>query len=125
MNRPASVYTDDALELLRQYHWPGNVRELKNMVKRLIILRPGERIGKSDIEETFPVALSNSIRPKSFITLNQAARTHIIQALTTTAGMVGGKKGAASLLGLPRSTLQYRMKKLNINPIDFLPHTGQ
>ncbi len=123
MNRPATIYTDDALELLRQYQWPGNVRELKNMVKRLIILRPGERISRKDIKRTFPVALSNTTLPKDFITLNQAERTHIIQALTATKGIVGGKKGAASLLGLPRSTLQYRMKKLNITPIDFLSHS--
>jgi len=123
MNRPASIYTDDALDLLRHYHWPGNVRELKNLVKRFIILRPGERISKNDIQQTFPTALSNTVQTEDFITLNQAARTHIIQALTSTAGKVGGKKGAANLLGLPRSTLQYRMKKLNIIPADFLPYT--
>lgn len=125
MNRPASIYTDDALDLLSKYHWPGNVRELKNMVKRLIILRPGDNISRSDIEETFPVALSNTAQPKDFITLNQVTRAHIIQTLTSTAGVVGGKNGAAKLLGIPRSTLQYRMKKLNIDPIDFLPDRGQ
>jgi formate hydrogenlyase transcriptional activator len=125
MNRPASVYTDDALDHLRQYHWPGNVRELKNMVKRLIILRPGEHISRNDIKQTFPIAMSGSTEPNDFITLEQAARTHIIQALNTTGGMVGGKKGAANLLGIPRSTLQYRMKKLNISPIEFSSHTSQ
>jgi len=45
----APVYTGQALERLCQYHWPGNVRELKNLVKRMVILRPGERITGTDI----------------------------------------------------------------------------
>ncbi len=120
MNREAPIYTHDALELLSKYQWPGNVRELKNMVKRLIILHPGMSIYKEDIKRIFPLSIMPSEEPDSISTLNQAERTHIIKALTTTKGMVGGKKGAASLLGMPRSTLQYRMKKLNIKPIDFL-----
>ena len=51
-------------------------------------------------------------------TRDQAERTHIIQALVATGGVVGGKGGAARLLGIPRSTLQYRMKKLRIDPLE-------
>ncbi len=117
MNRPAPVYTDDAINFLCRYRWPGNVRELKNMVKRLIILSPGEVIDKAEIRRTFPVAMATDNRPDSFATLNQAERDHIIQALTATGGVVGGRSGAARLLGIPRSTLQYRMKKLQIDPL--------
>lgn len=119
MNREAPVYTRDVLELLSRYQWPGNVRELKNMVKRLIILHPGMSIYADDIRRIFPLGMSPAKTSDGISTLNQAERTHIIKALTTTNGMVGGKKGAANLLGIARSTLQYRMKKLNINPADF------
>lgn len=120
MNREAPVFTRDVLELLSRYKWPGNVRELKNMVKRLIILHPGMSIYADDIKRIFPLSITPSEEPDGISTLNQAERNHIIKALTTTKGMVGGKKGAASLLGIPRSTLQYRMKKLNINWVDYL-----
>jgi transcriptional regulator with GAF, ATPase, and Fis domain len=52
-------------------------------------------------------------------TLADAQRQHIVQALIKTGGIIGGSNGAARLLGLPRSTLQYRMKKLAIQPSDF------
>lgn len=118
MNRSAPYYTDSAIDHLCKYHWPGNIRELKNMVKRLIILQPGDRISRNEIERTFPVAMSISGQPESFTTMDQAERSHIVRALTTTRGMVGGKKGAAHLLGMARSTLQYRIKKLDINPAE-------
>ncbi|MBT8333509.1 MAG: Fis family transcriptional regulator, partial [Deltaproteobacteria bacterium] len=59
-------------------------------------------------------------KPEDFSTREQAERTHIIKALTATKGTVGGKRGAAKLLGMARSTLQYRIKKLHINPAEFL-----
>ena len=119
MNRPAPIYTDDAINALCQYNWPGNVRELKNMVKRLIILQPGALINENNIKRTFPVAMTATSQPNHFTTLEQAERAHIIQALTATGGVVGGKNGAARLLDIPRSTLQYRMKKLKLNPLDY------
>lgn len=125
MNREAPIYTGDVLEFLSKYHWPGNVRELKNMVKRLIILQPGQPIYAQDIKRTFPLNNKGNKESNEVSTLNQAQRSHIIKALTETNGMVGGKAGAAHLLGIPRSTLQYRMKKLNINHADFLPKPRQ
>jgi formate hydrogenlyase transcriptional activator len=119
MNRPAPVYTDDAHAFLCRYHWPGNVRELKNMVKRLIILSPGAVIDEDGIKRTFPLAMRTETQAENFATLNQAERKHILQALTATSGVVGGKNGAARLLGIPRSTLQYRLKKLQIDPQEF------
>src|SRR5210317_1708363 len=94
MNRPAPVYTDDAIGFLRHYNWPGNVRELKNMVKRLIILNPGALINESEIKRTFPVTMSTVSQPRDFATRDQAERTHIIEALVATRGVVGGKGGA-------------------------------
>jgi len=119
MNRNAPVYTEDAIDFLCRYSWPGNVRELKNMVKRLIILQPGERIDTDSIKRTFPLALKDSAQQDTIQTRDQAERLHIIQALKSTGGMVGGKHGAAGLLGMPRSTLQYRLKKLRIDPHEY------
>ena len=122
MNREAPRYTDDVIELLSRYQWPGNVRELKNMVKRLIILHPGKPIYADDIRRIFPLPAKSSGDSDDIGTLDQAERNHIIRALKTTNGVVGGKSGAATLLEIPRSTLQYRMKKLDIKPADYLSY---
>lgn len=119
MHRPPPIYTDEVFNILSQYDWPGNIRELKNMVKRLLILNPGEHVDAQSIARTFPMSSSNVSLKKDFHSLQQAERTHIIEALKTTRGMVGGKKGAAHLLDIPRSTLQYRLKKLHINAEDY------
>jgi DNA-binding NtrC family response regulator len=121
INRTEPVYTDRALAKLGAYRWPGNIRELKNLVKRMVILRPGEKITGTDID----IILGNStINHKAhhidIAPLAEAERQHIIRALIKTRGVVGGAKGAARLLGLPRSTLQYRLKKFGINPENYV-----
>lgn len=118
MNRQPPAYADDAIDFLCRYSWPGNVRELKNMVKRLIILNPGALVDQNEIKRTFPVTMTAVGQINNFATREQAERQHIIQALNTSGGIVGGKKGAAALLGIPRSTLQYRMKKLGIGSFE-------
>ena len=117
MNRPAPEYTDLALERLIQYHWPGNVRELKNLVIRLVILRPGLRISETDIDKilnTFQAEQETEVS-----TLAAAERRHIERALIQCKGVLGGPHGAARLLGLPRSTLQYRLRKFGLNSNDY------
>ncbi len=120
MNRPEPVYSHRALELLCGYAWPGNVRELKNLVKRLVILRAGDRISADDVEKilesTWPQGQKASAEVAS---LRESERQHILKALAKTRGVLGGAQGAARLLGLPRSTLQYRIKKLHIQPEDY------
>lgn len=117
-NRTAPIYSTGALESLCAYRWPGNVRELKNLVKRMVILRPGERITRSDIDKI--IALEPLAEKAAGVTtLADAERQHIMQALRKCRGMVGGKRGIAKLLGVPRTTLQYRMKKLGINASDY------
>jgi DNA-binding NtrC family response regulator len=121
MNRPEPAYSRKALERLCDYPWPGNVRELKNLVKRMVILRPGDEISSEEVER-----LLESARPQGHETgekidrLHDAERQHILKALTKTRGVLGGERGAAKLLGLPRSTIQYRIKKLKIKPDDYL-----
>ncbi len=117
------MYTEKALQILSQYHWPGNVRELKNLVKRMVILRPGERIGSTDIHKIISAANLTETETKiNVMTLAQAERQHIKQALIECRGIVGGRRGAARLLGIPRSTLQYRLKKLSLSPSQVVSH---
>jgi len=121
MNRPEPVYSRSALERLGGYAWPGNVRELKNLVKRLVILRAGDRISADDVEK-----ILESARPQGQRVLDEVAslrdneREHILKALVKTRGVLGGEQGAAKLLALPRSTLQYRIRKLRIRPEEYL-----
>ena len=119
MHRASPIYTEEVFNILSQYDWPGNIRELKNMVKRLLILNPGEPIDAHAMARAFPISSSTTAIAKDFHSLQQAERTHIVEALKKTQGMVGGKKGAAHLLDIPRSTLQYRLKKLKIKPDDY------
>jgi len=121
MNRPEPIYKHGALERLCGYPWPGNVRELKNLVKRMVILRAGESISTGDVEKILESARPQGQRVSEEVTsLRDSERQHIIKALAKTRGMLGGNQGAAKLLGLPRSTIQYRIKKLNIKPDDYL-----
>jgi DNA-binding NtrC family response regulator len=119
-NRPEPVYSQGAIRKLGTYEWPGNVRELKNLVKRMMILRPGEKITENDIGKILSTANTDCRDlPNEVSTLADAQRQHIIQTMIKTRGVIGGSNGAARLLGLPRSTLQYRMKKLGIKPQEY------
>jgi DNA-binding NtrC family response regulator len=121
MNRPEPIYSSRALDRLCEYPWPGNVRELKNLVKRMIILRPGDEISADDVEKILESALPQGQgMDENLLSLRDSERQHIVKTLTRTRGAIGGPNGAARLLGLPRSTLQYRIKKLAIQPRDFL-----
>jgi len=99
-----------AMERLAAYHWPGNVRELANILERAVILCRGNTL----LEEHVGSLERSSPAAAEFPTLEQLEREHIIQALERTAGVVAGPRGAAKLLGLNRSTLWSRMKRLGI-----------
>ncbi len=121
MNRPEPSYSHDTLDRLCGYPWPGNVRELKNLVKRLVILRAGDRISADDVDKILESTRPQGLRVSGEMSsLRDSERQHIIKALARTRGVLGGEQGAAKLLGLPRSTLQYRIKKLGIRSEDFL-----
>jgi transcriptional regulator with GAF, ATPase, and Fis domain len=116
-NRPAPKLTPEALRLLCHYEWPGNVRELKNLVKRLVILRPGDLIGERDVDgalRTFAPELRFDSR-----TLAEVEKDYISQVMRRCGGRLGGADGAAKVLGIPRSTLQHKLKKLGLDPREF------
>jgi formate hydrogenlyase transcriptional activator len=102
----------ETMTALTQYHWPGNVRELENLIERAVILSPGPELEIS-ITELKPAA-SAPAEKSSALTLEAAEREHILRVLRETDWVVSGPAGAAARLGMNRSTLQSRMRKLGI-----------
>jgi formate hydrogenlyase transcriptional activator len=100
----------NAMSALSEYHWPGNVRELENFVERAVILSPGPEL-RVPLAELKRVTVTASGGAK---TLEAAERDHILNVLKETRWVVGGPFGAAARLGMKRTTLQSRMKKLSI-----------
>jgi len=131
LNKTVAFIPAAAMEALANYSWPGNIRELENFVERAVLLSPGKelRVPVSELRSTDPANhLGNSASlgdssssftsltsPTSSIsTLEEAERQHILRALRQTEWRIAGPKGAASLLGMKRTTLQARMRKLGI-----------
>jgi formate hydrogenlyase transcriptional activator len=110
MDRRIETISAEEMDALTRYHWPGNVRELENLIERAVILSPGPELRVPVAELKQPSeALSN-------FTLHAAEREHIIRVLRETNWVVGGPHGAATRLGLKRTTLQSKMRKLGIAP---------
>jgi formate hydrogenlyase transcriptional activator len=116
LNRQPPHFDPDALETLNHYLWPGNIRELENFIERIIILKSNQSVTEEDVDSILHTSVEQE---KEVVTLEEAERRHIKSGLKKTRGVVSGKQGAAKLLGVKRPTLQYRMKKLGINPADY------
>jgi formate hydrogenlyase transcriptional activator len=110
MNRPIESIPSTAIEALTNYEWPGNIRELQNVIERSVILSPG-RVLQIALPETAKSSFP-SLRTPRFE--ESAERERILGALRESDGKVSGPNGAAARLGLRRTTLQSRMKKLHI-----------
>jgi formate hydrogenlyase transcriptional activator len=107
------------VEMLQIYDWPGNVRELQNVIERAVILCETSVLY---VDETWfrPEAHSRSGEPIPFnAALNASEREMVERALLESAGQVGGLKGASAKLGLPRQTLESKIKILGINKFRF------
>ncbi len=89
------------------YDWPGNVRELANILERAVILCEGRLLQ----QEHIGISIQHPTRRAEISTLEEVERMHIQRVLEKTAGVVGGPHGAATLLGLKRTTLLDSMKK--------------
>jgi formate hydrogenlyase transcriptional activator len=105
-----------AMQAMTEWTWPGNIRELQNFIERAVILTrgaslevPPEEFRSSGTERPFADSAKG-------LNLRQVEREAILEALRKTNGRIGGPGGAAALLGLKRTTLQYRMRLLNIRP---------
>jgi formate hydrogenlyase transcriptional activator len=114
MNKRIQTIPAAAMGALTRYSWPGNVRELQNIIERAVIISKGEelKIPLDDLKQE-----SASI-PTQDVTLEAAEHDHILRILNETNWMVGGPSGAAARLGMKRTTLQYRMKKLGLRGPD-------
>ena len=112
MGKPGRQISVDAMRQLTSYPWPGNVRELANVLERAVILCDGPTI----LEQHLGTLARQAAAPSSFLTLQDVERQHILRALEHTRGVLAGPNGAARLLGMRRSTVWSRMKKLGIEP---------
>jgi formate hydrogenlyase transcriptional activator len=100
------------MKVLRNYHWPGNVRELEHFIERAVILSPANVL-QIPVEELLTGTVGVKIP-----TLKEGEREQILHALRACGGVVGGPTGAAARLGINRSTLNSRMRKLGISRAD-------
>jgi formate hydrogenlyase transcriptional activator len=112
MQKPIESIPATTMARLQAWHWPGNVRELENLIERSVILTSGSalQVPLAELEETDP----GPVVPTNGETLESADREHIIKVLRETRGILAGPNGAASRLGVKRTTLQYKIKKLGI-----------
>jgi len=112
MKRTIETIPAETMEALSRYSWPGNIRELQNLIERAVILSSGPvlRVPLTDFDSrTTPGQANGKHR-----TLEDAERAHILTTLIETRWVLSGPNGAATHLGMNRSTLQFRMKKLGI-----------
>jgi formate hydrogenlyase transcriptional activator len=111
MGKVIDTIPSETMDALTRYDWPGNVRELQNVIERAVILSSGPvlRVPLEDLRRS-------PVHPRDGVpqTLEEAERAHILKTLTETRWVLSGPKGAAARLGMNRSTLQFRMKKLGI-----------
>jgi formate hydrogenlyase transcriptional activator len=110
---------DEVMVALEQHDWPGNVRELQNVIERGVILTTGVVLSRQTTQHltrrlTAPLCVS-SIQPEPVKTLADAERAHITTILRETNWIVGGPHGAAFQLGVPRTTLIAKMRRLGIS----------
>jgi formate hydrogenlyase transcriptional activator len=126
LNKGVEYIPADAMDALSNYSWPGNIRELENLLERAVILSPGKelRVPLSELKSATLAASGGTDSPSSATsmtsstssvsTLEEAERQHILRALKQTQWRIAGPKGAAVILGMKRTTLQARMRKLGI-----------
>jgi formate hydrogenlyase transcriptional activator len=114
MNRTIDTISSDTMERLTRYPWPGNIRELENLIERAVILSAGSvlRVPLEALPvRAAPGHVNGQGQPR---TLEEAEREHILATVKETKWVLSGPRGAATRLGMNRSTLQFRMKKLGI-----------
>ncbi len=115
MGKDIAVIPDEVMEMIKLHDWPGNIRELQNFIERSVVMASGPAL-RPPLGELRVMAQSASATdaPSAARTLAEAERDHIVEAIRLTGGVVGGRSGAAARLGLARTTLLYRMRKLGI-----------
>jgi formate hydrogenlyase transcriptional activator len=105
-----------AMQAMTEWTWPGNIRELQNFIERAVILTTGECLEVPLDELSLSRTERIATRASRSLNLREVEREAILEALRKTNGRISGPGGAAELLGLKRTTLQYRMHLLDIRP---------
>jgi formate hydrogenlyase transcriptional activator len=122
MRKSIESIPTETMKALCRYSWPGNVRELQNVIERAVILSTGPvlKVPLADLLRVPFVEPGQAKAPKRPATtavngtLKEAERKHILAVLEETNWVLAGDNGAAARLGMKRSTLQFRMRKLGI-----------
>jgi len=116
MNKRIDTIPTDVMAALTKWHWPGNVRELENFLERAVILTQGPvlRAPLAELELTDEESVSTNDPA-----LKTAEREHILRVLREAKGTIGGPGGAAERLGVKRTTLNSKLKKLGIEKNDY------
>jgi formate hydrogenlyase transcriptional activator len=111
MNRRIEIIPRHVMEGIARYPWPGNVRELQNVIQRAVILSPGSVLQAplAELKEAASPGLGSKLS-----TLEDAQREHVLRALRESNWIIGGPGGAAARLGMKRTTLAYRIRRLKI-----------
>lgn len=110
MNKRITEIPQKAMEALERHPWPGNIRELQNFIERSVILTAGTVL-RPPLSE---LSAGAEVESSEAVTLEDAQREHIRKTLERTKWVLAGPRGAATRLGMKRSTLQFRMRKLGI-----------
>ena len=116
MNKRIDTIPHEAMQALERWSWPGNIRELENLIERAVILSPGSVLRVPLAELAMPAEPEKPVNQLS--TLAVAEREHILRALRDAEGVIAGPRGAAERLGLKRTTLNAKMRKLGITRKD-------
>ncbi len=110
LNKPIELIPEEVIAVLKAQDWPGNIRELQNFIERAVLFSPGSVLRlPMDFKQTVKQSSESASR-----TLADADREHILETLEQANWLIGGQDGAANRLGLPRTTLIYKMRKLGI-----------
>ena len=108
LNKTIDSMPEEVMEILKAHDWPGNIRELQNVIERAVVLAPDSalRPALAELKQMTKQPSAAATR-----TLAEAEREHILEVLKQTSWLIGGQDGAATRLGLPRTTLIHRDAK--------------
>ena len=115
MNKIVDEIPQETMNAMMEFSWPGNVRQLQNFVEHGVIISPGPVFRPALSQLEHGIRPEAEEKPQSNATLDDATRAHILATLSATKWVVGGRHGAAARLGLARTTLLSKMRRLGID----------
>jgi formate hydrogenlyase transcriptional activator len=117
MGKHIEVVPEETMAALQNWNWPGNIRELENMIERMVIMSKGRELAGPPLELDGPQEVTDD-------DLSEMEREHIVRVLRETHGVLSGADGAASRLGMKRTTLQSMLKRFGIEVQEFRRGSG-